>query len=58
MHQKLLTAVEAGDPDAAVAAVESLLAQATDDLQAVRAREDEEDRAADVATNTPPKETP
>lgn len=58
VHQELLDAVEAGDPDAAVAAVESLLAQATDDLAAVQARKDKEDRAADVATDPPPKETP
>ncbi|MGW3109279.1 FadR/GntR family transcriptional regulator [Streptomyces sp. NPDC001100] len=58
VHQKLLDAVAAGDPDAAVAAVESLLAQATDDLAAVQARKDKENRAADVATDPPPKENP
>jgi DNA-binding FadR family transcriptional regulator len=54
VHQKLLDAVEAGDPDAAVAAVESLLAQASDDLEAVRARKDHDD----VATDPLPKEVP
>ncbi|MFJ9245126.1 FadR/GntR family transcriptional regulator [Streptomyces sp. NPDC101776] len=61
VHRKLLDAVEAGDPDAAVAAVASLLAQASDDLEAAQARESRKDRkkrAADVATDTPPKETP
>ncbi|WP_184595461.1 FadR/GntR family transcriptional regulator [Streptomyces violarus] len=54
VHQELLDAVEAGDPDAAVAAVASLLAQASDDLAAVRAGEDHDD----AATDTLPKETP
>ncbi|WP_405529686.1 FadR family transcriptional regulator [Streptomyces canus] len=54
VHQELLDAVEAGDPDAAVAAVESLLAQASDDLAAVRARDDHDD----VATDSLPKELP
>ncbi|WP_327699647.1 FadR/GntR family transcriptional regulator [Streptomyces sp. NBC_00459] len=58
VHQELVDAVEAGDPDAAAAAVASLLAQASDDLAAVQARKDREDRAADVATDTPPKEIP
>lgn len=52
VHQDLLDAVEAQDPDAAVAAVESLLAQASHDLAAVRAREDHDE----VATDTLPKE--
>ncbi|MPY56933.1 FadR/GntR family transcriptional regulator [Streptomyces spongiae] len=54
VHQTLLAAIEAGDPDAAVAAVESLLAQASDDLEAVRAREEHDD----VATDPLPKEAP
>lgn len=53
VHQELVDAVEAGDPDAAAAAVDSLLAQATDDLAAVRARTD-----PDVATDPLPKELP
>jgi DNA-binding FadR family transcriptional regulator len=53
VHQELLDAVEAGDPDAAVAAVESLLAQASDDLAAVRARDGQ-----DEAHDTQPKEAP
>ncbi|MEU0388750.1 FadR/GntR family transcriptional regulator [Streptomyces chartreusis] len=53
VHQELLDAVEAGDPDAAVAAVESLLAQASDDLAAVRAREDQDEKH-----DTQPEETP
>ncbi|MDX3457877.1 FadR/GntR family transcriptional regulator [Streptomyces sp. ME02-8801-2C] len=53
VHQDLLDAVEAGDPDAAAAAVDSLLAQATDDLAAVRARTDH-----DPATDPSPKELP
>lgn len=36
VHRELLRAVEAGDPDAAVAAVESLLTQASEDLAAVQ----------------------
>ncbi|WP_159059292.1 FadR/GntR family transcriptional regulator, partial [Streptomyces scabiei] len=55
VHQDLLTAVEAGDPDAAVAAVESLLAQASHDLAAVQA---EEHRDGAVATDPLPEETP
>lgn len=55
VHQELLDAVEAGDPDAAVAAVESLLAQASDDLAAVRADRDDHD---DAATDSLPKELP
>ncbi|WP_405825857.1 FadR family transcriptional regulator [Streptomyces sp. NBC_01390] len=58
VHQELVDAVEAGDPDAAAAAVASLLAQASDDLAAVQAGKDRENRAADVATDTPPKEVP
>ena len=53
VHQELLDAVEVGDPDAAVAAVASLLAQASHDLAAVRTRDHD-----DVATDTPPEEVP
>jgi GntR family transcriptional regulator, galactonate operon transcriptional repressor len=38
VHQDLLRAIEAGDPDAAVAAIESLLAQASEDLAEVQAQ--------------------
>lgn len=47
VHQELLDAVEAGDPDAAVAAVESLLAQASHDLAAVQAQEDHDHTTTD-----------
>ncbi|WUO10065.1 FadR family transcriptional regulator [Streptomyces sp. NBC_00289] len=53
VHQDLLRAVEAGDPDAAVAAVESLLAQASQDLVAVQSQDEAGDDAADSA----PEET-
>ncbi|KPI07534.1 GntR domain protein [Actinobacteria bacterium OK074] len=54
VHQQLLDAVEAGDPDAAAAAVESLLAQASHDLAAVQALDDHDDAATDQL----PGETP
>ncbi|MGW3983640.1 FadR/GntR family transcriptional regulator [Streptomyces mirabilis] len=54
VHRELLQAVEAGDPDAAVAAVESLLAQASQDLAVVQSQ-DKHDR---VATDPVPEENP
>lgn len=62
VHQDLLDAVEAGDPEAAVKAVESLLAQASHDLAAVQARDDhgdtETDTPTDPATDPLREETP
>jgi DNA-binding FadR family transcriptional regulator len=39
VHRELLRAIEAGDPEAAAAAVESLLAQASEDLVAVQSQD-------------------
>ncbi|WP_262704017.1 MULTISPECIES: FadR/GntR family transcriptional regulator [Streptomyces] len=48
VHRELLRAVEAGDPDAAVAAAGSLLAQASADLAAVRSRNEPDEETADA----------
>lgn len=48
VHRELLRAIEAGDPEAAAAAVESLLAQASEDLVAVRSQ-DQGDEHTDAA---------
>ncbi|GAA2332822.1 FadR/GntR family transcriptional regulator [Streptomyces violaceusniger] len=54
VHQELLSAIEAGDPDAAVAAVESLLTQASEDLAAVQSRDQhDEDTTAAVQEESP-----
>ncbi|MGY0064374.1 FadR/GntR family transcriptional regulator [Streptomyces sp. LZ34] len=49
VHRELLRAIEAGDPDAAAAAVESLLTQASRDLAAVRSRDERDADDADTA---------
>ncbi|MEV0641607.1 FadR/GntR family transcriptional regulator [Streptomyces sp. NPDC050619] len=52
VHRELLRAIEAGDPDAAVSAVESLLTQASKDLAAAVQPKDDRDEAA----TEPPQE--
>lgn len=54
VHRELLRAVEAGDPDAAVAAVESLLAQASQDQVAVKSQDEHDE----VDTDATPEDTP
>ncbi len=49
VHRALLRAIEAGDPDAAVAAVESLLSQASRDLAAVQSRGEHDEDVEDTA---------
>ncbi|MFI1728512.1 FadR/GntR family transcriptional regulator [Streptomyces acidicola] len=48
VHQELLQAVEAGDPDAAAAAAQALLAQASEDLVAARSRDGADEDTADA----------
>ncbi len=47
VHRELLRAIEAGDPDAAVSAVESLLTQASQDLAAVQPPDEHDEDAAE-----------
>ncbi|MEV6589741.1 FadR/GntR family transcriptional regulator [Streptomyces acidicola] len=48
VHEELLQAVEAGDPDAAAAAAQALLAQASEDLVAARSGDGADEGAADA----------